>query len=119
MKNVHLVPVLILCGLSSACSLSPECRGYFDLATIYVNKLEATGRFSPDKIDCFRRHYAKLESPYHTLWFHALNPDSEKVNRGCRAGQLATEGLIKKTEEIPNLSQEEFDADWGKMWCGA
>jgi hypothetical protein len=47
------------------------------------------------------------------------NSDQEAINRGCRAGQRVMKTLIKKAEEIPNLSQEEFDADWGKMWCGA
>jgi hypothetical protein len=127
MKNKHLIPVLILCGLLSACSgsspdlipLSPDCERSFDVATVYVDKLESTGRFSPERIDCFRRHYAWLKAAQQDPANRAAgrNADQGKIDYSCRASEKVLSMQIIKADEIPNLSQEEFDASWGKMTC--
>jgi hypothetical protein len=122
--NKYWVIVLILCGLLSACSgsssssgaLSPECESNYDLATVYIDKLEATGRFPPDKIECFRHNYAAMKA----ATVKAASREADylvRVNNSCRASAQSHQMLIDKAEEIPNLSQEEFDADWGKMEC--
>jgi hypothetical protein len=112
----------MLCGCSDAdpdrlrvdySSMSPECDGYHRQYAAYLDKLEASGRFSSEKMDCFRHRAALLVRGYH------LNrtPDlEERLNASCREGtKLLLDVMMKKAEEIPNLSQEEFDADWGKM----
>jgi hypothetical protein len=122
--NKRLIPVLILCGLLSACSgsssssgaLSPECERNYDLATVYIDKLEATGRFPSDKIECFRHNYAAMKAA--TVKSASREADYlARVNNSCRASVESHQMLIKKADEIPHLSQEEFDADWGEMEC--
>jgi hypothetical protein len=125
--NKHLITVLILSGLLSACSgpssssipLSPACQSHFDLATVFVDKLEATGRFPPDQIDCLRHNFAVRTAAHQNPAIRALpqNADQEKVDNSCRGGELTLKVEIKKAEEIPHLSQEEFDAEWGKIEC--
>jgi hypothetical protein len=125
--NKHLALDLILCGTLSACSgsspgsipLSPDCKRNFEVITAYVDKLEATGRFPPEKIECFRRHYDKMKAAQQDPAIRALpqNTDQEKINYGCRASEKIHKMQIEKADEIPDLSQEEFDADWGKIEC--
>jgi hypothetical protein len=123
----YLTLVLTLCSLLSACSdtksglipLSQDCQRNFDVAAAYVDKLESTGRFPPERIDCFRRHYAKLKAARQDQANRASgrNVDQEKLDHSCRVGEEIHRKLIIRADEIPNLSQEEFDADWGKMVC--
>ncbi|MDR1062567.1 MAG: hypothetical protein LBL48_01285 [Azoarcus sp.] len=124
--NKHLIPVLILSGLLSACSkssssgadfsnISPECESRFRLYAVYLDKLEATGRFPPDKMACFRRVADMMVTAYHNR--KSLNYTEEHVNKTCVDFERFTRGQIQKAEEIPNLSQEEFDADWGRIKC--
>jgi hypothetical protein len=125
--NKYSTLVLTLCGLLSACSdtktgsipLSPDCQRNFDVAAAYVDKLESTGRFSPERIDCFRHHYARMKAAQQDPAIRALpqNADQEKIDYSCRASEEIHRKLIIRADEIPNLSQEEFDADWGKMVC--
>ena len=126
--NKHLTLVLTLCGMLSACSagsspgsipLSPECKSRFDITAAYVDKLEATGRFPPERIECFRRHYDKMKAAQQDPAIRALpqNTDQERINYGCRAAEQVLRKQIEKADEIPNLSQEEFDATWGKIAC--
>jgi hypothetical protein len=122
--NKYLI-VVTLCVLSSACSkpaslipLSPICESYFKAADDYVDKLEATGRFSSDNIACFRNIYAVRKNAHQNPAMRARAievPGQETIDKGCRAALSGTQILIKKAEIIPNLSQEEFDADWGQM----
>ena len=125
--NKHLTLALTLSGLLSACSgsdsssipLSPDCERSYDVATAYVDKLEATGRFPPEKIECLRHHYAAQKADHQNPAIRALpqNADQEKINFSCRATEQLLSAQIIKADEIPNLSQEEFDADWGKITC--
>jgi hypothetical protein len=127
MKNKHLLSVLILCGgLLSACSrssssgddfsnMSPECESRFRLYATYLDKLEATGRFPPDKIACFRRVANMMVTAYHNR--KSLNHTEEYINKTCVNFEQFTRGQIQKADEIPNLSQEEFDAEWGSIAC--
>jgi hypothetical protein len=125
--NKYLTLVLTLCGLLSACSdtksglipLSPDCQRRFDVTAAYVDKLESTGRFPPERIDCFRRHYAKMKAAQQDPAIRALpqNTDQEKIDYACRASEQVLRAQIIRADEIPNLSQEEFDADWGKIVC--
>jgi hypothetical protein len=125
--NKHLTLALALCGMLNACSdsspgsipLSPDCQRYYDVATAYVDKLEATGRFSPERIDCFRRHYAKLKAAQQDPAIRASgrNTDQEKIDYSCRASVQVLSALMIEVDEIPNLSQEEFNAKWGKIAC--
>lgn len=89
------------------------------MAAAYVDKLEATGRFSPERIDCFRSHYAWLKAAQQDPAIRASgrNADQEKINYGCRASEQVLKKQIEKANGIPDLSQEEFDATWGKMAC--
>jgi hypothetical protein len=122
--NKHLVIILILCGLLSACSdsssssgaLSPECESNYDLAAVYIDKLEATGKFPPDKIECFRHNYAAMKAAAAKAASREAGYQ-EKVDNSCRASVQSHQMLIDKAEEIPNLSQEEFDAEWGSIEC--
>jgi hypothetical protein len=120
--NKQLSLPLILCGLLSACSgsssgsLSPECESNYDLATVYINKLEATGRFPPDKIECFRHHYAAMKAAAAKAASREADY-REKVDYSCRASIQVHKMMIDKAEEIPNLSQEEFDAEWVSIVC--
>jgi hypothetical protein len=124
--NKHLIPVLILCSLLSACSkssssgadfsnMSPECESRFRLYAVYLDKLEATGRFPPEKIACFRKVADKMVTAYHNR--KSLNYTEEYVNKTCVQFEQFTQGQIQKADEIPRLSQEEFDATWGNIAC--
>jgi hypothetical protein len=125
--NKYLTLVLTLCGLLSACSdtksglipLSPDCQRNYDVITVYLDKLESTGRFPPERIDCFRRHYARMKALQQDPANHTSgrNADQEKIDYSCRASEKVHRMQMIKADEIPNLSQEEFDADWGKMVC--
>jgi hypothetical protein len=126
MTNKHLIPVLILCGLLSACSgssasgadfsnMSPECESHVRLYAAYLDKLKATGRFPPDKIACFRQVADMMVTAYHNR--KSLNYTEEFVNKTCVNFEQFTRGQIQKAEAIHNLSQEEFDADWGRITC--
>jgi hypothetical protein len=130
MKNKHLIPVLILCGLLSACSrsspsdadfsnMSPECESYHRLYAAYLDKLEATGRFPPDKMACFRRVAKMMLTAYHNRKSSKHSTDDEVVNKSCRGTEQGIRERMQKAEEIPNLSQEEFDAEWGRITCPA
>jgi hypothetical protein len=120
--NKCSILVLALCGLLSACSdsssgslsLSPDCQRKFDLAMAYLDKLEATGKFSSEKIDCFRRFEAKMKASEQDP---GRNTDPEKVDYSCRATEQVLKRAMIRADEIPNLSQEEFDADWGRITC--
>jgi hypothetical protein len=125
--NKYLTLVLALCGLLTACSdsssgsipLSPDCQRSFDVATAYMDKLEATGRFSSEMIDCYRRLYAKMkagqQNPANRV--AGRNVDQEAIDNSCRIHEQLLSAQIKKADEIPHLSQEEFDAEWGRMAC--
>jgi hypothetical protein len=126
--NKYLTLVLTLCGLlstgsdtsSASIPLSPDCQRRFDVAAAYVDRLEATGRFSPEKIDCFRRHYAKMKAAQQdpAIRAAARNTDQEKIDYSCRASERVLRAqTIRARDEIPNLSQEEFDAEWGRIVC--
>jgi hypothetical protein len=124
--NKYLTLVLTLCALLSACSdsssgsipLSPDCQRSFDVAAAYMDKLEATGRFSSEKIDCYRRLYAKMKAGQQNPAIRAAaNTDQEAINSSCRTHEQLLKAQIIKADEIPNLSQEEFDADWGRITC--
>ena len=78
----------------------------------YLDKLEATGRFSSGTMECLRRKHATLEYAYHNpAGHHSL----EQINQSCRGGQQVVRDTMQKVENIPNLSQAEFDDDWGRM----
>jgi hypothetical protein len=47
----------------------------------------------------------------------SLNQTEEFVNKTCVNFEQFTRGQMQKAEEIPNLSQEEFDATWGRLPC--
>jgi hypothetical protein len=124
--NKCLTLVLALCGLLSACSdsssgsipLSPDCQRSFDVATAYMDKLEATGRFSPEMIDCYRRLYAKMKAGQQDPAIRrAAGNTQEAINDSCRIHEQLLKAQMIKADEIPNLSQEEFDADWGRITC--
>jgi hypothetical protein len=128
MKNKHLTFVLILCVLLSACSrssssgsdfsnMSPECESRFRLYAAYLDKLEASGRFPPGKMACFRRVADMMVTAYHNRKSSKHSTDDEVVNKSCVAFEQFTRGQMQKAEGIPNLSQEEFDADWGRIKC--
>ena len=125
--NKHLTLALILCGMLSACSdsgpalipLSADCQRNFDVATAFIDKLEATGRFPAERITCFRNRYAKLKAGQQDPAARAAgrNTDQGRIDYSCRASIEVLNLQITKADEIPNLSQEEFDAIWGKIEC--
>jgi len=114
--------VLIVYGLFRAYSsfsypdfsgMSSECEDYFRMYVAYLDKLEDTGRFSPDKMACFRRQTAGMMNANRNRASH----QEEAVSNMCRGGQKVVQEIMQKVENIPNLSQEEFDADWGRIEC--
>ncbi|MDR0715824.1 MAG: hypothetical protein LBF50_00185 [Azoarcus sp.] len=123
--NKHLMPALILCVLC-ACSgasftdfsnMSQECESAHRLYAAYLDKLETTGRFSSDKMACFRRGHAMMLAAYRNRKSSRYPTDEETVNQSCRGLETVTLEQMQRAEDIPSLSQEEFDADWGSMKC--
>lgn len=123
--NRHLIPVVLACGLLGACSraspvvpLVPECQVYFDLQTTYLDKLVATGRFSTELTECLRSRLDAQVKAHQDPKVRALpQNDPVKIANGCRGGHAVMRDLIQKIDDIPNLSQEEFDALWGTLQC--
>jgi hypothetical protein len=117
----RLTSIVILCGLLGACSsgtpsvvpLSPECEKYLSLDAAYLDKLEATGRFPPDYIACYRR-FGDIQRKQHQNP-EAYQMTAEQSLQNCRIGQKIKQRLIQESVNIPNMSQEEFDANWGSQ----
>jgi hypothetical protein len=77
----------------------------------YLDKLETTGRFSSGTMDCLRRFTDLLRKHHQNPAAYQLS--DEQSIQVCRGGQQMVRDAMQKAEEIPNLSQAEFDADWG------
>jgi len=123
--NVRTISMILLCGLLMACRheagilpLSEECKTYFDLEETYLDKLEASRKFSPDEMACFRRdHATRLANFRNPL---ARNGHSEEeVDRTCRVLLKLTREGMQMVEGLASLSKEQFDANWRGRGCAS
>jgi len=115
--------IIMLCGTLMACRheagilpLSETCKTYFDMEEAYLDKLEASGRFSPGEMACFRRdHAARLATYRNPL---ARNGHSEEeVDQTCRGWQKLTRENMQMAEGLASLSKEQFDTNWRGTRC--
>jgi len=115
--------IIVLCGTLMACHhdagylpLSKDCKAYLDMRDAYLDKLEASGRFSADKMACFRQHQAAMRAVFHDPSTRHGHSEQE-IDNTCRAGQKITKREMQRADGIAHLSKEAFDAEWGRAEC--
>ncbi|WP_243043068.1 hypothetical protein [Dyella sedimenti] len=115
--------IIMLCGALMACHhdagylpLSKDCKAYLDMRDVYLDKLEASGRFSADKMACFRQHQAATRTVFHDPSTRHGHSEQE-IDNTCRAGQKIMQIGIRRADGIAHLSKEAFDAEWGRAEC--
>ncbi|MDR2164061.1 MAG: hypothetical protein LBO79_00130 [Zoogloeaceae bacterium] len=126
----HRISLLTLCALLVACSgsetsypdlsgLPPGCVQAHRVYADYLTKLENTGKFSPDQIACERKYHVMMLDALHNRKSSPNSGyvDEETTDKLCGGVEQTARDSMKKAEKIPNLSQEEFDADWKNAVC--